>query len=241
MTSSKADGSEATPGTPPRLGDCTWTELARATQRQRIVVLPIGSCEQHGPHLPFDTDTRIALALAAGLAAARADVLVAPAVGVSASGEHQGFIGTLSIGSAALEMMLIELVRSADWSDGVVLVNGHGGNLSAVSGAVSVLQSEGRRVLNWWPRLTGGDAHAGRTETSLMLAIAPDAVRRDAAQRGATEPIAELWGELRRGGVAAVSTNGVLGDPLGATPEEGAAILESLVGDLVERVRVWAG
>ncbi len=198
------------------------------------VLIPVGSCEQHGPHLPLDTDTRVAVAVAFDAASRMGpSVVVAPAVAYGASGEHAGFAGTLSIGSEALEVVLVELVRSAGDID-VVFVNGHGGNVVAVGRAVERLVGEGRRVRWWAPRLGGGDAHAGRTETSLMLAIAPDLVRIDRAQRGNVTPLAELLPALRAGGMAAVSANGVLGDPTGASADFGRAMLDELVADLVD-------
>src|SRR3954449_5713373 len=104
-----------------------WTEVASP-----ILLLPVGSCEQHGPHLPLHTDTVIATALACGVAERRSDCVVAPPITIGASGEHQGFAGTLSIGTDAMTNVLIELVRSADWAAGVVFVNGHGGNAAAM-------------------------------------------------------------------------------------------------------------
>ena len=130
-----------------------------------MLAVPLGSLEQHGPHLPLDTDTRIAVALAEQLAARRDDVVIAPALPFGASGEHAGFPGTLSLGTAALTTALVELVRSADHFAGVVLVNGHGGNLDALRSATTTLTGEGRRVVAWAPRVPDGDAHAGRTET----------------------------------------------------------------------------
>lgn len=223
-----------------RLGEWTWPDLWRATQRP-VVAIPVGSCEQHGPHLPLDTDTRIAVALAEGLATSfdPGDVLVGPALTITASGEHASFPGTLSIGSAVMEQVLVELVRSADWSGGVVLVNGHGGNAEAVQRAVRLLTGEGRRVLPWWPRVRGGDAHAGHTETSLMLALAPELVDLPAAAPGNTAPLADLADELRAGGVRAVSRNGVLGDPAGASATHGRALLTKLIIDLVAAVDEW--
>jgi creatinine amidohydrolase len=202
-------------------------------------VVPLGSTEQHGPHLPLGTDTDIAVALADRLADGRDDVVVAPALPYGSAGEHAGFCGTLSIGAAALERVVVELVRSADAFAGVVLVSGHGGNAEPVAAAEALLRSEGRRVLAWSPRVPGGDAHAGRTETSLLLALAPGRVQLSAAEPGDLRPLAGVIGELRRGGVRAVSANGVLGDPTGASAEEGRRLLDDLAADLAGRVEAW--
>ncbi|MDQ1395797.1 MAG: mycofactocin precursor peptide peptidase, partial [Acidimicrobiaceae bacterium] len=204
-----------------------------------LLAVPLGSTEQHGPHLPFTTDTDIAARLAEGLARARHDVVVAPALPFGSSGEHAGFPGTLSIGAAALECVVVELVRSADAFAGVVLVSAHGGNAEPLAAAVVTLRHEGRRVLPWSPRIAGGDAHAGRTETSMMLAVRREAVALDRAEAGERCPIEELMPRLRAGGVAAVAPNGVLGDPAGATAEEGEALLDGLLADLVAAVDGW--
>jgi creatinine amidohydrolase len=197
------------------------------------VLVPLGSTEQHGPHLPLDTDTRIATAVATRAAARRHAVAVAPALAYGASGEHRGFAGTLSIGQAALELVVVELVRSAGPEVGrVVLVNGHGGNVEALRRAVATLEHEGRAVALWSPRLDGSDTHAGHAETSMLLALDPDVVRLDRAEVGDTRPLAELLPELRDGGLAAVTPNGVLGDPTGATAADGEALLDRLVADL---------
>lgn len=225
------------------LGASTWPEVDATAP---IVVVPLGSCEQHGPHLPLDTDTLVAVALADALVAGVGDLegvplLVAPPLAVTASGEHAGFPGTLSIGTTALELVLVELVRSADWARGVVFVNGHGGNVVPLRAAVERCGAEGRRALAWWPAVPGGDAHAGRTETSLLLAIAPERVRLGSAAAGHTGDLREVLPALRRDGVRAVSPNGVLGDPAGASADEGRQLLDSLVADLAVRVRRWWG
>ena len=213
----------------------TWPEVADRAGASLLAV-PLGSTEQHGPHLPLSTDAEVATTLADRLAELRANVLVAPALPYGASGEHAGFPGTLSIGLAALELVVVELVRSADAFSGVVLVDGHGGNVSAVAAAVRRLTSEGRRVLAWSPPPGGGDAHAGRTETSLLLALRPAAVRLARAEAGNRRPLPELLPDLHAGGVAAVSANGVLGDPSGAGPGEGAALRDRLSADLAAAV-----
>jgi mycofactocin precursor peptide peptidase len=220
------------------LAASTWTEVA-GRAAETVLAVPLGSTEQHGPHLPLATDSLVAVALAEGLARSRPGVLVAPPVHYGSSGEHAGFPGTLSIGRSALEHLVVELVRSADAFAGVVLVSGHGGNAEPLSRAAALLGHEGRRVLAWSPRPAGGDAHAGRTETSLMLALAPSSVRIEAAVPGDGRPLAEVVGVLRTRGVAAVSPIGVLGNPLEASPEEGRALLDQMTGDLVSAVAAW--
>ncbi len=219
------------------LADRTWTDVDGAPRP--LLAIPIGSCEQHGPHLPLATDAIVAEDLAGELARRRDDVVVGPTLTVTASGEHAGFAGTLSIGTPAMTQVVVELVRSADWAAGTVLVNGHGGNADAVGDAVSVLVAEGRDVLSWWPAVTGGDAHAGRTETSLLLALRPELVRADRIAAGAKEPLPALTRRLRADGVRAVSPNGVLGDPIGANAAEGAELLAMLTDQLVAAVDGW--
>jgi creatinine amidohydrolase len=186
----------------------------------------------------MSTDTDIALALAHGLAARRPDVVVAPPLPYGASGEHAGFAGTLSIGHDALELVLVELVRSAtETFRHVLLVNGHGGNVASVSAATARLRDESRDVLVWSPTWRG-DAHAGRTETSVQLALDPSRVGASRAA-GATGSLSDLMPALRRGGLRAVTDNGVLGDPSGATAEEGQALLMEALDDLEKTVDAW--
>lgn len=204
------------------------------------VVVPLGSAEQHGHHLPFDTDTVVAATLARALVTQRPELVLAPALGYGASGEHEGFPGTLSIGCAALELVLVELGRSASrWARRLLLVNGHGGNLAPLHAAVSTLRQEGREVAYWSPAVPGGDAHAGRTETSLLLALRPSAVRLAEAVPGPVAPLAGLLPAIRAGSTRSVSPSGVLGDPAGASANEGSRLLAGLVADLVGAVDGW--
>lgn len=207
-----------------------------------LVAVPVGSCEQHGPHLPLWTDALVAVALCEALAERRGDVVVAPCVGVGASGEHAGFAGTLSVGTDVLSAYLTELVRSArGWSRGVVLVSGHGGNADALAAAESTARHEGDRVVTFLPHVAGADAHAGRTETSMLLALDAASVRQDRLVPGTTQPLSDLLQALRRDGVMAVSANGVLGDPRGATAEEGRATLGGLASVLCAAVEFAFG
>ncbi len=202
-------------------------------------MIPLGATEQHGPHLPLDTDTRIATAVARALGE-RLDWLVAPAIAYGASGEHQSFDGTISIGTDALTTLLVEYGRSAGcWAQRLVFVNGHGGNVSALTSAIGRLRAEGRDAA-WCPCASaGGDAHAGHTETSVLLHISPDVVRTDRMLAGNDAPLRELLPSMRRGGVAAVSPIGVLGDPTTATAAAGSRIFTEMVDDCVRRIGRW--
>lgn len=219
------------------LASLRWPDVPQRS----VLSVPTGSCEQHGPHLPLDTDTLVAVALAHALAEARADVLVAPAIAIGASGEHQSFPGTLSVGTEAMASVCVELARSALPPEGsglprpfaaVLFVNGHGGNVEALGLAEATLGAEGRRVAVFHPRVEGGDPHAGRTETSLMLHLHPERVRMDLAEPGSAARFREIGDVLRTEGLAAVTPNGVLGDPTGASAAEGAALFGRMVADL---------
>jgi mycofactocin system creatininase family protein len=217
------------------LAERAWPTIGQAP----LVLIPTGSTEQHGPHLPFDTDTVIATAVARGLAEGLdGAVVVAPAIAYGSSGEHQGFPGTASIGQEALRSVIVELVRSvSNWAGRIVFVNAHGGNIRALSDAVVLLVREQHDVA-WLPcAVTGADAHAGRTETSLMLALAPDVVRMDLAERGTTDGIAQLAERLASDGVRSVSANGILGDPVGATASEGFDLLQLMIEGASRRMR----
>jgi mycofactocin system creatininase family protein len=227
------------------------SELGNSTSRQLrstspALVVPVGSTEQHGPHLPLDTDTRIATATARTIAERLADRneynwMLAPAIGYGASGEHEGFPGTVSIGTSALRLLLVEFGRSASrWASRLVFVNGHGGNVEALAAAAALLRYEGRDI-GWCScSAENADAHAGHTETSVLLHISPSDVWTDERIPGNSAPLAELMPRMRRGGVAAVSEVGVLGDPTTATAAEGSRIFAEMVDGCLRRIAKWA-
>ena len=216
----------------------------------KILLLPLGSFEQHGPHLPLNTDTII---IDSVVAQALRDTqinanafLVAPTIAISASDEHAGFPGTLSTGTEALVQSVVAICRSASWSLGVCIVNGHGGNTDALARISSALTFEKITYSIWsLPSYDGADMHAGHTETSVMLHVAPDKVQTDRIERGTIGDSSALVAQMRTSGVAGVSDNGVLGDPTTATKEHGYAVLNlystSLASHLVKLSHEWRG
>ena len=208
------------------------------------MIVPVGSTEQHGPHLPLDTDTRIATAvsrvLVDQLGGDELKWMVAPTIGYGASGEHEEFSGTVSIGTSALRLLLVEFGRSASrWASRLVFLNGHGGNVEALATAAALLRYEGRDV-GWCScSAENADAHAGHTETSVLLHISPADVWIDERVPGNRAPLGQLMPALRQGGIAAVSEVGILGDPTTATAEEGARIFAEMVDGCLRRVTRW--
>jgi creatinine amidohydrolase len=195
-----------------------------------IVLLALGSWEQHGAHLPFDTDTviieSVVDAAIRSVDPENTQFSVVPTIGVTASDEHNGFAGTLSIGTNALSDAVVSIARSASWARGICIVNGHGGNTDALKLIHSALDYEKIRHAIWsLPYYEGADMHAGHTETSLMLHLAPGTVRMDLAEVGAVGDSEILIERMRAGGIKEVSSNGVVGDPTNATAAHGATML----------------
>jgi len=159
------------------LADLASVDTEQLAERGAMLVVPLGSTEQHGTPRPLSTDTDVAKALYDGLAKARDDVVVAPALPYGSSGEHAGFAGTRSIGQSATELVVLELGRSAtDTFAHVLFVPAHGGNHAAVSRAARRLRAASCDVSMFAQRRVG-EAHPGHTETSLQLVLRSDALR----------------------------------------------------------------
>lgn len=209
--------------------------------QQRILLLPLGAWEQHGPHLPLATDIIIvnavvSTAMSKDIALAQHFVL-APTLPITASDEHEGFSGSLSMGTAALTSAVVAICRSAShWAAGTIIVNGHGGNFDALKSITSALNYE--KVLHsvWTlPHYDGGDMHAGHTETSLLLHLLPHSVNLSSLP---IEPTGNVdFTILRSSGVRAVSESGVLGHPSTASPQHGSEVLDMYSSSLLNTMR----
>ena len=224
----------------------TAPELRAIAERgNALAILPVGSLEQHGPHLPVITDTASAVAAAvrgARLVAEDVPLAVLPGLWLGMSEHHLPFGGTITLDYAAYHGVLRSIVRSlkAIGFMRLLIVNGHGGNVVALVEAVQRLRFEGRDV-TWLPCVgPGADAHAGHTETSLLLYLSPDQVRADRAVPGNGAPLAELLPAMRSGGVAAVSAVGVLGDPTTAGAADGRRLFAEMSDSAVLALDAWA-
>lgn len=234
------------------LEEMTWPEAERAFAETRLVLVPVGSTEQHGRHLPLGTDTMSADALARAVAP-RVRCVVTPALPFGYAPYHADYPGTLWLERETLTRVLGEVVRGLRrWgATHVAFVNGHGGNQTAIDTVSQRLREEGVLTANimWWEFAGDLDpafrcvGHADSAETSFMLAVRPDLVDVGAAVPPTTtrlSPGIEVGGifSLRFRGVrirsvfrtSDASQPGNLGDdPRAATRERGEAILAAVV------------
>jgi len=232
-----------------------WTEIAE--HRPRIAIVPLGATEQHGPHLPFATDTLIARALAARLAARFEDAVALPVLPVGCSSEHLAFPGTLDVTPSTLTAILTDVLRSLarHGVDTAFVFSAHGGNvatlrdaLPALSAAAPALRVQAATDLDALTTRLHAEAarfgvtpeaaghHAGEVETSIMLALHPDLVRTDAFAPGYVTPTSDaqalFYPDLRRH-----APDGTVGDPRGAAALRGGRYLAAWVDVLEATLR----
>lgn len=216
----------------------------------RLAVLPIGSFEQHGPHLPLVTDTLIAVAVATGISS-QYGALLLPPVTFSCSHEHAEFAGTVSVSATTLVAIVNDIGRSLE-RQGIhrlLLVNGHGGNYvlsnlvqeGTLDGSIRVGLFPSREDWNEGREAAGmtstphEDMHAGELEVSILLAAFPDAVRDGWDQDDHAADDRRHLGVL---GMSAYTKSGVIGRPSLATPEKGRAALDHLVSAAQHILRI---
>ena len=234
-----------------RWQEAAWPELREAlgARPTEVGLLPLGAIEQHGPHLPTGTDTLIATAVCER-AAALVDGVVLPAVPVGVSyGHGTDLPGTLSLSPALLADVLKAHVAWAAASGlrRVLVVNAHLGNTATIGTATDWLRLYAPEVrvgsVDWWAAddtllgevtADGGDIHANRAETSMVLAIAPHLVHRDRmADADDEDRTADL---VFRYTAPSLSTNGVTGRPSEATAELGEELLDRAARAVAGRV-----
>ncbi|GAB7193406.1 creatininase family protein [Kineococcus sp. NUM-3379] len=229
------------------------TTATSADERERaadIAVLPVGSFEQHGSHLPLITDTVIACTIAKALSEAYGLFLLPPLT-VSCSHEHAHFPGTVSISPSTLVAIIDDLFASLEQQAirKLVLVNGHGGNY-VLSNIAQQANIEGPRIILYpsgtdWDaaRLAAGcetnaheDMHGGEGETSVLLKYAPSLVRDDWEKADWPAPDRP---DLLLLGMSAYTDTGVIGKPSLATESKGEALVLALVKSFGPRLAVF--
>jgi creatinine amidohydrolase len=242
------------------LAQLTWQEAGSTDRDRTVVILPIGALEAHGPHLPVATDVWIAEAMArAGadkLANRGLDILLLPALAYTAAPFAADFPGTLSIDPTAVTAQITGVVESLARHDFelLALANAHldPSHLGALHAAANAVRQSGRlRIIfpdvtqrPWATRLTAefrsGACHAGRYETSLLMAIRPDLVRED-VRRHLPPNAKSLSAAIAAGQKSFVEAGGpraYFGYPAEATPEEGRASIAALGAILEESVMI---
>ncbi|WP_129667709.1 creatininase family protein [Phytoactinopolyspora endophytica] len=228
-----------------QLAELTTEDAQAAQQSAEVAILPVGAVEQHGPHLAVLTDARIAEAFAHRLGAELgSDAIVCPLLPYGLSEHHERFAGTLTLTPPTFIALLLDLVVSlkAQGFDKVIIVNGHGGNMEALTLVARRARSELDVLVAsmMWAKLArdvcadvaSGPAygHACELETSLAMVLAPELVK---AERVRTPGIrSEAYpGSAPRGYVDVairfdeLTTDGVYGDPTKASPDIGERIL----------------
>lgn len=240
-----------------RLAACTWRDVEiLVTRGCRTAILPLGSTEQHGGHLPLDTDTVIGDALAARLSAAVGDAVACPTLPVGCASEHLGFPGTLHLEPATLAAVVHDIIRSLGRHGiaRVFLFSAHGGNAEPLRAMLPALVADCApvvvsafadlggltRVLHAESAAAGiplaeAGHHAGEIETSILLALDPARVRSDAMAAGLAagsdaQPL--FYPDLRANAPA-----GVVGDPRRADAARGLRYLRAWTGLLVDAYR----
>ena len=240
----------------------TWPEIREAAAQERVIVLPVGSTEQHGPHLPLDVDNFLCQQVCEGAAKlVPDDVLLMPQLSYGFNWHHIDFPGTIGIAWDNFVRFLLDIIRSVAHHGfkKVLIVNGHGSNRILVEVAARQATMDNPVIcagLDYFevardavhavresPK--GWVAHADEIETSLYLYLRPEGVRRELAQAENNMLPSEFWWQDLEGGArvgmmewwSTFSHTGVLGDPTKATAEKGEALYRASTEQLAALIR----
>lgn len=223
----------------------TATTTEERHRNAPVAILPVGSFEQHGDHLPLSTDTIIATLIARRIAEAY-PVLLLPPITISCSHEHSAWPGTVSISARTLHALITDIYDSVTRTGprALVVVNAHGGNY-VLSNVVQEAGAQSRTMAMFPTRddwqdarsaanlasSTHEDMHAGEIETSILLHACPEVIRpgyQDA------DHIADDRRHLLTEGMQAYTDTGVIGRPSLATAEKGKAVLDALTSSFAD-------
>ena len=241
-------------------GELRWPEMKALDRANAVVILPVGSMEQHGPHLPFQVDHFIANRIAEDLERVVPEVLILPPVWCGASAHHMDFPGTITLRPRIFIELLREICGCLHQHGfrRIVLLNGHGGNRSSLEVLGQELYSDcgfSVNVLVYWdlvPELvkslkkskSKGMGHSGELETSLMLYLAPHLVKLGEVPPGFRtdqlehkSPFLDGSRLKRYGNIKDHSEIGVDGFPAAASREDGEKFYQAVIIELQKVVR----
>jgi creatinine amidohydrolase len=234
----------------------TWPEVKSEIENGRdTVIVPFGSTEQHGRHMPLGTDAVLGDEFGWAVAG-RLDAFLAPTVRLGCSEHHLSFSGTISLSDETFMRIVADVVASLSRHGfrRIVLLPTHGGNFKPLAEAVAELKPVDNVAVIAFTDLEGlvkaafessssfgvnpaqSGAHSGEWETSLMLALRPDQVKMDHAAEGFVGPLSEIM-EKVFDGIQNLNENGVLGDPRPATAAAGEQYFEDIIEFLYQWVR----
>jgi creatinine amidohydrolase len=229
----------------------SWSEAKEYFTNNDIVILPVGSNEQHGPANPLGTDHLIAKSLAEEVAK-RTGVLCLQVIPFGVSSHHKQFWGTIFISPKTFKKYVEETCLSLNYYGvrKIVVVNGHGGNLAALSELARELREEGIfvSIFQWWtatpkllPELFTAEErrHAGAEETSVNLALHPNLVNMDkAVDEGPRRHALQMEGMTLPLSTVDETSSGVYGKQSTASAEKGRKVVEAVVNELVKHVNL---
>ncbi|WP_101477904.1 creatininase family protein [Candidatus Nitrosotalea bavarica] len=224
--------------------DLTNTDILKLTKRKIVALIPVGSIEQHGPHLPVSTDSDIVSHIAKQVSDKNGFLLL-PTLQYGVSFEHHPFFN-MSISTSTLQKILIELCISLSKNhiNTVIILNGHHGNQDALKKLQNkVFKKTGIRqhifVYSYWHFMKRKFDHAGFVETSIMLAIS-DKVLMNKAKKGLipdnlSKKKLNLLNKRANKSFISVTKNGIWGDPTKATIKDGKIILGEIIANIVKK------
>jgi creatinine amidohydrolase len=235
-------------------------ELREAARQDAIVILPVASLEQHGPHLPVEVDSllgeTVAMRTAAKAQAKGARVLVLPVLWTGLSEHHMSFGGTISLEAHEFSALMIGVVRSIlrHGFRRIAILNAHGGNENALRAIVDDLTPRFRTPIvqftYWYAAAVpiakiletqGGLSHACEAETSMMMAVRPELVATDRiplARSNTTPDVDDVvgGGVYRWRSIGSRSGSGVIGNPEAASAAKGEALFDAISTTLADKL-----
>lgn len=231
--------------------DTSQSAPSLKTEARKLVILPIGSCEQHGPYLPIDTDLRIAQLLAEKLTQSfsNEDTLLLPAIPFSCSWEHKG-LGTIALNTNTLSAILHDIAYSLkSWNTPIflILLNWHGGNGALSSLATEITAKEGipttviqaiSQAGSIWNDNAINDVHAGAIETSIVQAYWPELIPHSIPKNAHHIPDvtpANTQSVLTLG-IHIIAQEGIWGFPERSNPQKGTNLINILVKNIHNQV-----